>query len=113
MPHVHWVEGDAGAPAVVDIGLATPRRNVSRLIPSCGPTASAAAVTEPYSGRWSRTIRTALDLISGSNFLGMSRPPPQKEAASNPGRFTVLARRVSLAAGLDPDASIRGVVSRR
>jgi hypothetical protein len=30
---------------------ATQRRNVSRLIPSCGPTASAVAVTEPYSGQ--------------------------------------------------------------
>jgi hypothetical protein len=50
----------------------TQRRSVFGLIPSCWTTIADVLVTEPYSARWSRTMRTARTLISGSNFLGNS-----------------------------------------
>src|SRR5215207_1527642 len=64
--------------------------------PTCLATASAAAVSEGYSDRWSVTSRTAPDLTSSSIFLGMVHIlPTQKDAASDLGRFIEL----SVAAG--------------
>src|SRR5690606_17812090 len=66
----------------------TQRRTDSFPTPSRRAIASAAAVSDAYSWRWSRTWRTQRSLTLASIFLGMVRIlPTQKDAASNPGRF--------------------------
>ncbi|SHK45710.1 hypothetical protein SAMN04488576_1571, partial [Bacillus sp. cl25] len=66
----------------------THRRTDSWPTPTWRATAADAAVSDGYSGRCSRTSRTARSRNAGSIFFGMTYIlPTQKDAASNLGRF--------------------------
>jgi hypothetical protein len=67
----------------------THRRTVSLPSRSRRATASAAAVSDEYSPRCSRTRRTARSLTARSIFFGMTPPSKNhKEAAGKPYRFS-------------------------
>jgi len=68
----------------------TQRRTDSCPTPNCFATTAAAADIDGYSPRCSFTRRTARARTSGSICLGMLLIlPTHKDAAGNPGRFTV------------------------